>query len=487
MAVELRCPDCRAKLRLKAAPDPGTDVECPKCGTVFPAPEPEPEPEPQEDAPEDKSEKPKKKKEKKGKEAAVANAPKKRKAKKRETSKVALFAVVGSGLIMLLSVSGVLIWYFTRTSKSVEMMSYVPEESYDALGMNLGHAQKYPEFYKSLGALHTGTDYKAAGDAIAKASGAADMDALADYMVKARPNGGDWSVVFRTKAEFDEGALAKIPGAEKKTLDGKTYYLTPPFAGGGKQRVFAPTPRLVVVAPESIKEATFRKMINGHGEAKDNTLGVRMGELGKRVTRGTFWRVVLFDREVKAVQFPPAPKDGGGTPNSDDPKAQWQRQVTEGLNGAKGYGMKASLGSREMRFELIAWHKDSEKSANTAQKWKDSELGKGDEGEPPRWYKERTNGIGDRKVGAQLLSNIGFGASGELFFAKSAVETLDLQQSASSAISKLLDLTPDNSSGGVGPPGGGGPGGGGGPVGMPGGAVIPGKSRVRVRPQRARR
>lgn len=486
MAVELRCPDCRAKLRLKAAPDPGTDVECPKCGTVFPAPEPEPEPE--EDAPEEKAEKkPKKKKEKKGKDAAVAG-PKKRKAKKRETSKAALIAVISTGVIMLVSVTGVLIWFFTRTSKSVEMMYYVPEESYDAIGMNIGHAQKYPEFYKSAGNLHTGTDYKAAGDAIAKAGGLADMDALADYMVKARPNNGDWSVVFRTKSEFDEGALAKLPGAEKKSLDGKTYYLTPPFVGTGKQRVFAPTKRLVVVAPESIKEPTFRKMINGHGEAKDGTLGMRMGDLGKRVTRGTFWRMVLYDREVKQYAAPIAPKDGGSNQGSDDPKMQWQRTVTEGLNGARGYGMKASLGSREVRLELMAWYKDSEKSSNVARKWKDSELGKGDEGEPPKWFKDRTTGMGDRKVAAQLLSNIGFGASGEVFYARSAVETLELQTSASNALSRVLDLTPGDPSGGMAPPPvGGGGGGPGGPVGLPGGAVIPGKSRVRVRPNRARR
>src|SRR3954471_6036630 len=41
MAVELRCPECRAKLRLPADPEPGTDVECPKCSNVFPAPDPD--------------------------------------------------------------------------------------------------------------------------------------------------------------------------------------------------------------------------------------------------------------------------------------------------------------------------------------------------------------------------------------------------------------------------------------------------------------
>ena len=39
MAVELRCPECRTKLRLKETPDAGTEIECPKCGHGFPAPE----------------------------------------------------------------------------------------------------------------------------------------------------------------------------------------------------------------------------------------------------------------------------------------------------------------------------------------------------------------------------------------------------------------------------------------------------------------
>src|SRR3954468_7194686 len=101
MAVELRCSDCRAKLRLKEAPEAGTEVECPKCGTVFAAPEPE------EEAPKESTEKEsaeKKEPKAKKKDKAAAGTPKRRRAKKRETSKVALFAVIGAGVFMLLVV-----------------------------------------------------------------------------------------------------------------------------------------------------------------------------------------------------------------------------------------------------------------------------------------------------------------------------------------------------------------------------------------------
>src|SRR5215471_10506906 len=263
MAVELRCPDCRAKLRLKVAPEAGTEVECPKCGTVFSAPEPEPEP--KEEAKSEEKAKPES--EKKGKKTKTKagkdpNAPRKRKAKKRETSKAALIGVICAGVLLLCCMTGVLIWYFGRTSKAVEMFYYVPEDAQDAMGMNLGHAQKYPEFYKSIKTMLDGSDFKTAGDAIAKASGAADMDALVDYVAKAESKTSGWAIVYRTKAEFDDGSLAKLAGGEKKTTDGKTFYIVPGILPGGERaRVFAPTNRLIVVCPESTKEPAFRKML----------------------------------------------------------------------------------------------------------------------------------------------------------------------------------------------------------------------------------
>lgn len=481
MAVELRCPDCRAKLRLKAAPEAGTEVECPKCGTVFPAPEPEPEAD--DDAPKkkkkaadgdgDEPKKGKKTRAKKGAKGDGPNVPRKRKAKKRETSKVALIAVICAGVVLLVCMAGVLVWYFSRTSKAVEMFYYVPEDAQVAMGINLGHAQKYPEFYKSLASLQTGTDFKLAGDAVAKAAGT-DMDALVDYVAKAESVKNGSAIVFRTKAEFDGAALAKIPGAEKKTLDGKTYYVAPNLLpGGASGRVFAPTNRLVVVCSADAtktNDATFKKMLNGHADSKEKTLGVRMGDLGKRVTRGTFWQMTLFEGEVKTDSVLPA---ADGAANADDNKAKKRSFFSDALNGTKGIGVKASLGSREIRFEMVAWHKDAEKPSSFAKKMKEGELGKGDEGTPPRWFTSDTSALGDKKIAAQLISNIGFGSAGELFYAKSAVDTADLQTSASGVMGKVLGITSSNQGGMT--PGGGGPGmpGGGGP-GMPGGPPGPG-------------
>ena len=350
MAVELRCPDCRAKLRLKAAPEAGTEVECPKCGTVFPAPEPEAEDDtPKTTAADGGDEKPKKSKKGKAKTGAAGadpNVPRKRKAKKRETSKVALTAVVIAGVLLLICMAGVLIWYFSRTSKAVEMFYYVPEDAQVAWGINLGHAQKYPEFYKSLAGVQNGTDFKLAGDAVAKAAGST-MDDLVDYVAKAESFKNGSAIVFHTKAEFDGAALGKLPGADKKTLDGKTYYVVPNLLPGNLPgRVFSPTNRLfVVLSADTTKtnDATFKKMLNGHPDTKEKTLGVRMGDLGKRVTRGTFWQMIVFDAEQKMESALPGAGAAAGA--KDETKENKIRLFTDAMSGSRGCGVKASLGS----------------------------------------------------------------------------------------------------------------------------------------------
>jgi hypothetical protein len=500
MAVELRCPDCRAKLRLKVAPEAGTEVECPKCGTVFPAPEPEPEP--NEDAPKpkkksaasaeddekdktDSEKKDKKTKTKKDAKPGASKTPKKRKFKKKETSKAALIAVISIGVFMLLCMTGVLIWFFGRTPKSVEMFYYVPEDSQTAIGINLGHAQKYPEFYKSLKSTIESSDFKTPGDAIAKAAGT-DFNGLLDYAVKANSSKSGWAIVFRTKAEFDAGALAKIPGAEKKSADGKTYYTAPDLLTNNQRGlVFAPTNRLIVVCPTTMDgQPAFKKMLNGHGDNKDKTLGVRMGDLGKRITRGTFWQLILFDTDLKSESvLPGTDKNSGGS--REDSQQKKLKVFSDALNSTRGMGIKASIGSRQVRFEIAITYGDSDKASSFAKVMKESDLGKGDEGEPPKWFKDDTMSLGDKKIAAQLLSNIGFGSSGAIFYVTSYVDTLDLQPSSGRLIGAVLGIA-QRQGGGV--PMGGGPGGAPPnlPPGGPGGGGKPGGGKPRRRPNPAR-
>lgn len=128
-----------------------------------------------------------------------------------------------------------------------------------------------------------------------------------------------------------------------------------------------------------------------------------------------------------------------------------------------------------MRFELIVWCPDSDKSGDMAKTWKESDLGKGDEGEPPRWWKDQVGSLGSKKIGAQLLANLGFGSSGELFYAKTAVDTADLKDAVSSLAGKI-NPQQQQGAGGMMPPGGMPPGG----MPPPGGGPRPPGMRRRV-------
>src|SRR5262245_39399376 len=116
MAVELRCPECRAKLRLSAAPEEGSEIECPKCGHVFPAPRDSTAGKRDESADE-----PRKKggdadtatkTAKKPNKSADPQAPRRRKLKKRKSNRYLLVGVIVGGLMLLGTFIGAIVWFF---------------------------------------------------------------------------------------------------------------------------------------------------------------------------------------------------------------------------------------------------------------------------------------------------------------------------------------------------------------------------------------
>lgn len=426
MAVEFRCPECRAKLRLADAPDPGEEVECPKCSHVFPAPddgiefksakksrpadEPKPEPKPEKKA------KPEK-----------AKGPRKRKVKKKEVNKTLLYSVVGGGVVLVGAIIGLLVWYMGRVPVANQMLAYLPEDAKLASGVNVGHLQKYPEFYKSINAASASKTFWALDEALNKATGA-EMD----YAVYGKsPAGVTW--VIRSKKEFDQGALSKLPGAKQYSADGVNYYTASDIGGMGGVKVFAPTNRLAVFAQGSIPDGQFRNMLKGNA-GSDKTLLGRTKPLAARITRGSWW--VLSDVRVTA-----APRDPNAVGQDQDAN-DLSRLLAEESGKGQGWGFKASAGSRAVRLEVVLWCKESTAASDLAKKWKESELAKGDEGTPPRWWKGLAQKTGDQKVGIELLSTLGFTSSGELFVIKSEVETKTLMNSVGMLINNVSGAEP---------------------------------------------
>ena len=480
MAVVLRCPDCREKLTLPAHPEPGTEVECPGCGNVFVAPDPEtgevpgrgPKKRPRDDDGED-DEKPRKKKkrpvEDDGEDEDDAAPPKKpaagkakggkgpgegkparrRKAKKKETNKTALIALVAGGVLFLVLLIGLLVWFFSRKPVAYEMMNYVPDDSTAASGLNIGHMQKYPEFYNKLESSFADLGFKKATETTAKALGAEPND-LVDSMVQGSGKSGE-ALVLRTKKEFDVGGLAKLPGAREGTADGQKYYSVNKIEGlwGKDLRVFAPTNRLIVFCSAGMSDGAFRKILGGNKDNFDNTIPGKFGPLAKRTMKGTFWAIVVMDPDTR----PKAPDKKAGGPGNGGSGGEFDAQVATSLSNAKAFGFKSSLGSRAVRFEVIIQCRDAEDASNAYQKYKDSDLAKGDEVEPPRWWKEfAQTTIANKKLGIELFSNLGAKSSGELFVVYSECDTKLLMEAINSLAGKITGTKPGGGTAPMPPP-----------------------------------
>lgn len=451
MAFELRCPDCGSKLRLPEAPEAGTEVECPKCTHVFTArtPDDDEAPRPKKRAPTAEGEakpkasdggsgdKPRKKKKKDDKK----NQPKRRRAKKKETNPMLLVFVCVGALMVLGIVITALVVFFGRKSPAEEMLAYLPNETHSVAGLNYGHTAKYSEFFKTaVTPTVSGRAFKLAADALAKALNTQTEDML-DYMVYGETTKGD-VIVLRMKTDIDTTALSKLPGAKKT---GEFYTVSdipgvPSMAGG---RVFAPTPRIVVFVPPSIPENSFRQMLAPDPTA-EKSIVQRMGPMGKELSRGTWWGFRLVEGGMNKP-LPPSTEPGGeGAAFSSDNERAVKQIAAESAGKSKGYGFKVSLQSKTAKFTVVIWHQDEDAAKALTDKFKESDLVKASEDaslDPPRWWKAYMQGFGDRRVGNNLMTNVGAKRRGELFIMYSEVDTKDVMPGVSSIVGKVMPST----------------------------------------------
>ena len=436
MAVELRCPGCRAKLRLPTAPEADSEIECPKCGQVFPADdnivhagsaeeEERPRKKPSNDRDDDK---PKKEAKTADKAVKLKKKNKKRKLKKKKTSPIVLVIAVLGGLMVLGCVIGALIWFFNRKSASMEMMTYLPADCDEVTGVNLGHLQKYPEFYTTCESTFANTGFKRAGEILSHAIGQ-EMNETIDYVVQGTGRSGGTpggslveATVFRTKAEFDTGRLSKLPGAQDYTQDGVKYYTIEdiPELGYPGLRVFAPTNRIVVFCRGDMPDSTFRGMLNGNKDNPDATVFNRSGQLGKQIIRGTAWKFTLYGRSIPKPEPPAAGEGRAATQSGSD---QFKKEITDILSASQGSGYKASVGSRDVRGEWVVWYKDSEAASSMLKKWKDKDWIQDSEKDPPRWWKDLANKSGGGKTAPNVIRDgLAFKQSGETFIVRSSMD-----------------------------------------------------------------
>ncbi len=462
MSVELRCPDCRAKLRLPEEPEPGSEVECPECDAIFPAPDletgdtPDARPKKKAKGGDGKPTEAKPKAGAKGKD----KTPRKRKAKKKETNTTALIAVILGAVVLLIGIVVLLAWWFTRKPASYEMMKYLPADSNQAVGVNVGHLYKYGEFVKKVEPSYRDLGFFKALEAVGTAMNS-NVAAFADYTVEGWGKSGA-ALVIRTKQEFDPEILKKLPGAQAGQSGGSTFYSIsgiPKLFGGNPLKAFAPNNRMIVLCEYNIAGGTFSQMMAGNPEG--DILPKRLGALGKQVTRGTFWQFRVLDNSNR-WQEPTTSKDQSG--------GDFMRFAATSTAKGAGEGFKASLGSRAVRFEYVLWFENSDIASELYKASKTNEIHKAIDDsslDPPKWWKEFAERIiGNKKVAGELMMNLGAKASGDLFIIKSECETIVLLEALSGLIQKMTGQT--NYGPPPAPPGGGGGGGGGANMPMPG-------------------
>jgi hypothetical protein len=468
MAVELRCPECRSKLRLSQAPEPESEIECPKCGNVFTSDrnlirkntsddedvEGDKPMKNSETVAENKSSSPAKKNDK----TKANDKPfrrKKRRAKKRKANPVVVWSIVGGGVVALIFVIVVLVLTLGRKSVTQQMMMYLPEECDEVTGLNIGHLQKYPDFYRACESQMVGKGFMKAADVLGAALGS-DGKTVLDYVMQGVGKSSEGTpveaTVLRTKTEFDTGLLKKIPGAKEYSAGGVKYYTIddiPELKYPGL-RVFAPTNRIVVFCRGDISESKFKTMLSGNQDNPDAAPYKRAGPLIKQVTRGTVWQFMLYGRSV-SKPTPNIPKDGAKGESDED---AFKKVLVDTVGSAQGCGFKASVGSRDVRGEWVIWFKDSDAPYNLAKKWKDTEWIKDDEKAPPRWWGLMANKSGGGKTASNAVKdNLSFRSSGEIFSVRASLETNVLKLGVGQLVSAFTGVQ-----GGRMGPGGSGPG-----------------------------
>ena len=394
MPFATRCPECRTKLRLDAAPDDGGTVECPKCGSVF-APEEAAEPTPK------REKRPKKEKKAKG-----PGGPKKRKAKIKKTNPFFLFGMLGGAGVFVIGLGIFLFFYLGRAGKLDEMMSYVPGDCNVVRGINSGQIGKYPGFASEMDGYVTATVKTCAAD-LATSIGFDDGDDLLDYVVigkaKKGPRNTGVVYVFRTKRAFPKpDPLAGVASLAPSDSGGATYYRSSGKGLLANAAVFTPTDRLVVVVPAGPQQQAMISAVAGGGvKNRENMFSGKAGDTGRRVSAGNHWILVRPEGTLKNYA-----KDMGASVKGPFPAFNKACESTPVLGWWTTYGGKGISfgGGIECADSTAAW--------DLIRSMRDGELGKQDDAELPSDFKRAVSSAGSKEF-REFLSKLSFRGSGK--------------------------------------------------------------------------
>jgi hypothetical protein len=393
MAFDIRCPECKAKLRLDEAPDPDSPIECPRCGSQFAAPAPD------RPAPAGGNGRRPKEKKKDG-------MPKRKKARKKKTNPAILLIAIGVGFAALIGVGALMVWMLNRAGKVEEMLSHVPGECNLARGINLSQLSRYPGYADQVGRHHT-IEVKNLYDPIAKAAGH-NPDAFLDYMIVARQRGSGGSAVmyvFRTQNSFSPATIAKnLPGASEFAVNGQTCYRT------GRAVVYMPTSRIIVVVPAGRGQ---EDLVRGSTAAKGNksaSFAAALDDTARLAVRGSIWLVVRATGGLKG--YP-----GSNTQPLENDFGKLHKQAST----AQTFAVWTSPGGTGVRLGAAIECSSSKEARDLVKYMQDGPMGKADESEPPASLRSGFSMISDKKSFGEFMQYLEYKTKGNSAYMVSKV------------------------------------------------------------------
>lgn len=405
MSFDVRCPDCKARLRLDEEPDPKVEIECPRCEASFLPPKAasqKPQEKPKAEKP--KGDKPKKKEGKKG-----ATSGKKREVRKKRTNPVVLLIAIGFGFLFLFGVCMAMLWFMNRPGKVLDMMSYVSADSNYVRGLNLTVWNKYPGYASEVGKFYT-QEVKAATDAMADAVGA-DKETFIDYMLTAKIRNGGTSTmyVFRTYKPFNMEKLGT--GLPNGRPNGTNMYAMAGNAPGilANSTVYIPSKKDIVVILPGRQSA---KMLSDAQAGKDSSFAKHFNDTVRISSRSASWVVFRNTGDLQTFIA------NGGASLKDLPG------IVDRMKATNTAAVWCNPGASGMRVSCGLECATSAEAGDFVKGMKGGPLGKGDESEPTNDMKAASLGpVTDKKAFSEFMQYCTFTSNGACAYLYSTVSS----------------------------------------------------------------
>jgi hypothetical protein len=456
MALEVRCPECRAKMRLDEPPEPGEAIECPRCGTHFApaagrraaadaakakkkdaagADKPAREKTAVKDRPPRKA--------RAAKPPADPNAPKRKRAKKKKSNKTVLTLMLVGALVILACIGGMGYFLFSSAGKVESMLVHVPGDCNIARGVNSGHIGKYVGYKSEMDRALGG----ALGECWNDLNVALRMGDTPEYAVHGKvKNGGNAGnvFVFRTRSAFDPKGIGGALGGAEAQSGAQTYYTMPGRSGPLNQAaVYAPSDRIIVVVAAGPRQSDLlAKSVAGKANPDESFWG-KMGRTGRRVSSGHIWAIVRADGDTRNYITELVKPIGNDYPEL---KAQADKSTV--------YGQWVSFGAK-ITFGAAIQCGSSEEASKLVDNFRNDPIGSQDEtAEIPNSLKQAYGQFRSREM-SEFRSNLKFYADGDCAYLRSQMSNREKATQPLTTFANPALADPGSGGGGFGPPPGG--------------------------------